>query len=939
MNRVVQLVLVLIVIASASAWAQVVTTSTGAINGTVTDNTKGVLPGVSVSIQSPQMMGTREATTDDQGRYQFAAVPPGEYRVAISLPGFRTVINEGIRVTLGFTATVNAELQVAAQEETVTVTGQSPVVDTTATNVTNNFDAETIQNLPTARDFPALMAETPGVAMTRIDVGGSAALTEVGFRVYGMSGGGDQLSTEGITAPNLSNLYNDFGAFQEVQITTAAHTAEMAAPGVMSNIIFKSGGNEYAASFYMDYEKDEWGSRNIDDRQLALGVTGGFDLDARDTNRVDEYKDINGDLGGYLKKDTLWWYGSLRYNASDVRYVNFPVKAQHTSISSQGVKLTYNLNQNNKLIGFYNRNAKHQPERFINRNQIHYSLDEPWDQDFPLGQFKGEYNSVLSKSLFLELRAGLYFKDFWNYSRAPQKPLYVDSVTQERFGGERANFNYDRKPQTNGSLSYFNNNWGVAHNVKFGWEVAYHGRLDQEFGRFTRASYGNDSNPPPDVEHRLLSGVPAEVVLRESPAEARVYQWTTSVYVNDAWQLNDRLSFNLGLRFDRYRNGMPEQVHPVGYFNATEDRFAANPDVFHFNVFGPRLGLVWDPRGTGKTVIKANYAAYPWRPFLNATPWNPNPREWIRRYVWSDLNGDRVWQPGEEGRILEQTGGITNQPVDPNWKDDVTSEVVTWVERELAQNFAMRTGFVWRGNKFPQVSLNPNRPISAYNVPITVNDPGPDGVLATGDDGSPFTAYNLDPAYLNVPLVNMTTHNPYVDGDDHYTWEISGTKRMSNSWSLNTSFAHTWSRATPNGTNPAAFIGTEDDQRKHYTDWQAKLAATLLLPHDLKATPLVRHQSGDPFGRTIQVRMNYGTQTIQVEPESARRVDNPTILDVRLEKGLSIRRSRAALFLDVFNILNANPDQEIVQGSGATFLRPLVIVSPRVARLGVKFEW
>ena len=932
------------------AAAQVVTGSTGAINGTIADNTKAVLPGVTVTIQSPQMMGTREAVSDEQGRYGFAAVPPGEYKVTFVLPGFATLVRENIRVNLGFTATVSVELQVATQQETITVSGESPVVDTTATNVTNNFDAETIQNLPTARDFPALMAETPGVSVTRIDVGGSAALSEIGFRVYGMTAASNlnQIATEGILAPTLTNLYNDFGSFQEVQITTAGHTAEMAVPGVMSNTIAKSGGNEYRGTFYADYEKDEWGSRNIDDEQLRLGVTGGFDLDARDTNRVDKYADVNGDLGGFLIKDKLWWYGSLRYNASDVRYVNFPVKPQYTRITSRLGKVTYNLTSNNKIIAFHGKNVKYQPERFIDKNQIHYSLDEPWKQDFPIGQWKVEYNSVVSQSIFFEIRRGLFFKDFWNYSRAPEKPLYVDTARQERFGGERANFNDDYRPQLNGSLSYFKSGLG-SHNFKLGWEVAKHTKLEQEYGRLGEGL--DDPNPPADIEHRLINGAPAEIQLRESPNDANFFQWIYSAYINDQWQLNDRFSFNVGVRFDRYRNGIPEQVHPVGPFNPTEDRFAANPDAFHFSEWGPRLGVVWNVRGDGRTVIKANYGSYPWRPTISVVGQNPNPTQWLRRYVWSDLNGDRLWQPGEEGRLVSETGGITNQRIDPNWKNDVTSEFVTWLERELFPNFGVRTGFVWRGDNNQQVQTNPNRPFEAYSVPVAVADPGPDGVTGNADDGPVFTAWNLDPAYLNVPLVNMTTHNPYVDGDDHYTWEISAVKRMASNWGLNGSFAHTWSRLTPNATNfnPNNVIGTDSDGRKHYTDWQAKIAGTFRLAHDIKLSPVLRHQTGDAFGRSISVRgcsvtvttncLNYGAQTIQVETESTRRQDNVTLVDVRAEKGFSLGNRRVGLFLDLFNIFNSNPEQEIVQTSGASFLRPIVIVGPRVARLGAKFEW
>src|SRR2546427_7996265 len=149
----VLLTLIAILFFTVAAAAQTTSSTTGAINGKVTDKTNAVLPGVTVSIASPSMMGTRNAVTAEDGMYRFAAVPPGEYRVTFELTGFQTLVRDGIRVTLGFTATVNGELGVASLSESVTVTGQSPVVDTSSTAMTTNFDAKQLASLPNARDL------------------------------------------------------------------------------------------------------------------------------------------------------------------------------------------------------------------------------------------------------------------------------------------------------------------------------------------------------------------------------------------------------------------------------------------------------------------------------------------------------------------------------------------------------------------------------------------------------------------------------------------------------------------------------------------------------------------------------------------------------------------------------------------------------------------
>lgn len=943
MRRIVMFALLAMALAMPAA-AQVVTGTTGAINGAVTDNTKAVLPGVTVTIQSPAMMGTREAVSDEQGRFQFAAVPPGDYKVTFALPGFSTMVRENIRISIGFTASVNVEMQVATQQETITVTGASPVVDTQATKISNTFDLETMQNLPTARDFPSLMAETPGVIMTRIDVGGSAAMSETGWNVYGSSGGGNQYTIEGIQVD--SNYYNDFGSFQEVQIQTAAHTAEMAVPGVMSNMIAKSGGNQYHGDFYTDYEKGSWSSRNITDDQVRRGVTGGSGLDAKDTNRLDKYQDINGGGGGFLIKDKVWWYGSLRYNESLVRFTNFPVKPQLTRVTSRNAKVTYNLTANNKVIGYYNHNFKYQPERFVSKTEFHYSLDEPWDEDFPVGSWKVEYNSVLSPSTFMEVRYGDFLYDFYNYDRAADKILRRDTSTQERFGGTSSNLRHLRRPQLNGAFSYFRNGWG-NHNIKVGGEIAQFNQQYNTYGRVGR----DGPTYLPDIEQRYNNGVPTQVIFTESPSQSNIFQWTYSTFINDSWSVNDRLSFNLGFRFDRYRGGYPDQVHDAPRYNfatktftPSNETFPAAADRYHFNAPAPRFGVVWNVDGAGKTVVKGSYGSYPWRASGRGfTGLNPNVDTWSTTYAWSDTNRDNVWQPGEETRFVSSVGGATTTFIDPEWKNNITREVAGWLERELMANFGIRTGVIYRGESNPQVTYDPRRPYSSYNVARQVRDPGPDGITGNADDGQLITVYDLDPAVLaaTTPTISTTTDNPFVKGNKFTTWEIAGTKRMSNHWSMNTSFAMTWSAntSTTNPTIPNTFIGTESDGLNHFTSWSGKVGGTLLLAHDIKMSPVVRHQSGTAFGRTIQVTMNYGQQTVQVEPTSANRDPNVTLLDFRMEKGLRFGSHRLAAFFDVFNINNSNAEQDVNHASGTTYLRPVVIIPPRIARIGAKIEW
>ena len=154
---------VMVAMTAGAASAQSVGATNGAINGKVTDASAGVMPGVTVTIASPSMQGVRTAVTNEEGTYRFPAIPPGEYKITYELGGFSTVVREGIRVGLGFTAAVNVELKIASLTESVTVSGQSPVVDVATTKTSTNFDSQQLAALPNACDFWAILAAAPAI--------------------------------------------------------------------------------------------------------------------------------------------------------------------------------------------------------------------------------------------------------------------------------------------------------------------------------------------------------------------------------------------------------------------------------------------------------------------------------------------------------------------------------------------------------------------------------------------------------------------------------------------------------------------------------------------------------------------------------------------------------------------------------------------------------
>lgn len=936
MFRLAGLALLSLVLVATSASAQTASATTGTINGKVTDNTGAVLPGVAVTISSPALMGTRDTVTNEEGLYRFPAVPPGEYAIAFQLSGFEGVNRQGVRVGLGFTATVNVELGLAGLTENVSVTGASPVVDVQATKVSTNFDAQQLANMPSARDYWAILAEAPAIRMSRIDVGGSAAGTQTGYNVYGTSGQNRPM-VEGLNVTEHTGgfaLYMDYGSNDEVAVVTGAHSADMAVPGVQVQIIAKSGGNTYHGSVYADIERENWQSYNIDDDQIARGVSsGGGGLSPRDVNRLYSYYDFNAGLGGYIVKDRMWWYGSFRNVDTKVRVTNFPVKPNQTILTNFTPKVTYNLTTNNKFIFYSQPSRKHQPNRLDrfrlnSRVALHSSEASSFEQFNVYRLWKAEYNTVLSDTTFFEIRTGQYGYDWPDQGLDPTSPSIEDIGNNQVFGAARHREQVIRRNQVLGSLTYFKEGWGGTHNFKFGGEIF------RETSTVTQ--YADDYGD--NVVHILRNGAPLEVTFLENPSISENGMWAYGSYVVDTFRVNNRLTLNLGARFDRYRNFLPEQEHAAGRFNPTAIHYDAVDDVNHYNVFAPRVGATFDLGGDGKTVIKVNYGQYWWNPGYTLTGRvNPNPPIWSKRYAWADTNRNGVWNPGEEGRLIAVVGGAASTRIDPNLKDTYTREAIVWLERELIQNFGVRTGLIWRGERQESDAININQPFDGFTVPVLIPDPGPDGRIGNADDGAPIRGFNLASQYVGLTPVNLTTNIPNA-GSDYYTWEITGTKRMSNRWSLLASFSNTWNRKSVLPKNPNDLINRENG-RDEFTDRAGKLHGTIEAGWGMKVTPKVRYQTGTAFGRGVVASFNYANPTILSEPVSARRYPRVFIVDFRAEKVFRLGTRNLSGFIDLFNLTNANPAQDLVTNSGTSFLRPTNIVPPRLLRIGTKFEW
>jgi Carboxypeptidase regulatory-like domain len=928
---------------------QAVDTTTGAINGKVTDESGGVLPGVTITVSSEAVIGhggRRAIETGADGLYRFSALPPGEYSLLFSLAGFRTAKREGIHVGVAFTATVNVVLAIGGLNESVNVERKSPVIDTQSTAIATGFDAHQLASLPGSRSMFAILTATPAVQVAHFEVGGSSGDSGAPYSAYGTRGANRPM-VEGINVAGIfpSGFTLDYGSFSEVSVGTAVHGAEWPAPGVQMQFISKSGGNRYHGTVYADYEHHDWQSFNIDETQIKLGAQGGGGLSPREANRLWNYHDLNADVGGYIKRDRLWWYSSIREQNVSVRQVNFPVKPFRTHLVNYTGKGTYQINPRNKVVVFGQGGRNHQPNLLggftVGTTAAVSVAEESTSELLASGWiWKAEWDSVINNKMLFDIRVGEFGTE------RPERPngtsaRFEDVITSLVQGGNRDWQESRRSNQVFASVNYFKDGWLGKHHFKIGGETFRTTLTD-----IWRKGY------PGDVLHVLRNGDPAEVYLFQTPSRSESGLRTYGGYASDLWRLNDRLILSPGLRFDRFRVFFPEQTHPPGLFNPTLQRFAAVDNVIDWNVVAPRLGAIFDPAGNARTLLKFDYGQYWFGPGTNlGSDANPNSADWWQRYSWSDLNKNGVWDRGEESGLIESRGGVELESLDPGLHLSLLREVAASVEREVFADVGIRTGIVWRGERQHHLRGNPNRPFGAFSVPVVLGDPGPDGVVGTEDDGPEIRAFELTADAGKLPPLNVVRNVPHSDSE-YWTWDITATRRFSRRWSLVAGFAHTWNydqanlysgqsvRQNTYALTPNDLINAGKDGRYDFTIWSARIYGTYQGPWDVRITPYLRHQSGQPFGRTFVARLNYGNVRILAESIDTRRMDNITLLDVRLEKGFRLAGNRrVAGFVDAFNLLNTNPAETAIWASGPSFLRPLTIVSPRIARIGAQVEW
>src|SRR5262249_30669518 len=415
------------------AFAQSV--SSGTIEGTVKDESSGVLPGVTVTISSPQLqLGQLVQVSDSSGKYRFVDLPAGSYRLKAELQGFSATIHEGLRLTVGFTARVDLTMKVGALEESVTVSGQSPVVDITNTAASVAFTKDVLDSIPRGRDLQNVLAMAPGVTQAVADVGGSTMAQRQNLFSYGVLSQ-PKLQVEGmnITMGADQNTAIDFNdsTLEKVQIKTSGNDAEVSVPGMSMVAIMKSGGNTFRGTYQAAFESPTLQADNLNAALRAQGLTA--------TQPLKNFYDVSADLGGRIVRDKLWFYGAYGRQGKTEGVVGFaanpgadgkdltaddPLADFQTSLQQFSVKFSYHMSKNKRVIHAPQRGTQTHPENNADRST---PLESTRDYVNPTAIQKIELQSMISPRVLVNAVGGYsgYVTDYdaaRSYARADAPP-------------------------------------------------------------------------------------------------------------------------------------------------------------------------------------------------------------------------------------------------------------------------------------------------------------------------------------------------------------------------------------------------------------------------------------------------------------------------------------------------------------------------------------
>jgi Carboxypeptidase regulatory-like domain len=597
------LVLICMLIVPPAVWAQ----QTSAIGGVVKDPSGAVLPGVTVEAASPALIEkVRTVFTDDQGRYNIVDLRPGTYAITFTLSGFSALKREGIELTSGFTATVNADLQVGSLQETVTVSGESPLVDTQNVRKQTVVSSDLLDLLPTSTKHWATIVEvTPGFAGSFADVAGQLN-QNLGNSYHGKTGTKRQFDGMSVdhASGNVGYLVNS-NTVQEISLQSSGISAESNADGAVVNMIPKEGSNTFSGSLSGLYTSDRFEASNLNDDLRARGLTT--------ISKILKIYDAGVNFGGPIRKDKLWFFGSFR------EWGNGHLMAGNFWNATQGTPFyTPDLSRPGDRFQWYESKAARVTWQASQKNKFSFFADVADDclcraigalgsapeaglafHFRPTGLYQGDWSAPITSKLLLEAGASLSITHWPTYLAPGVSPTDISILELSNNYRYNASATYAYKRATDRGAQRFSISYITgSHAFKGGMQIE---EAVSDVGTFVQR----------DVNYSFRNGVPTQITQWATPY--RTVDRTRAdmgVYFQDQWAIK-RLTLNYGLRFD-YFNGHVDASHvaaPASGWVPARD-FPAVSGVPAWKDLSPRVGGAYDLFGDGRTALKVSFGRY-----------------------------------------------------------------------------------------------------------------------------------------------------------------------------------------------------------------------------------------------------------------------------------------------------------------------------------------
>jgi hypothetical protein len=945
-----------VLLAPASTFAQ----SGSNIAGVVRDSSGGVLPGVTVEASSPALIErVRSAVTDGQGLYRIVDLRPGVYTVTFTLPGFSIVRRERLELSASFTATVNAELRVGGLEETITVSGEAPVVDVQNVVSQQVMSRDVIDAIPTGyKSVFHLGVLIPGVTAWQHDVGGSS-FTSNQLAIHGSRQQETQLLHDGMDYSNgagrggaWSAITTNDGAIQEISLEVGNISAESEMGGVRTNVIPKEGGNTFQGSFSGNFFNGSMQSNNLSQKLIDRGLTS--------VTSTDKIYDINPSFGGPILRDRVWFFASLRKFSSETvvagMYYNLtpaaipPVYTPDTSRpahndeinGNESLRLTFQINPKNKISAQYQIAQRDIPGYGYSLNRL-TATPEATEGNKAVPSYVSQigWNSPATNRVLFEAGVAFAAKNWLTFPDPDiplDQPTWRELTTNVRWGnfygtyGHNMSWNFN----TRFAMSYVTG----AHNAKFGFSLMHteaHTTRDVVNGART---------------YELFNGLPSRVTLYATPQVSDdIMKANMGLYAQDQWTIR-KLTLNLGLRYDYYNAYVPEQVLEPGPNVPNRNvHFDRVDDVPNWKNVSPRFGVSYDLFGDGRTAIKASVGRYVEAPNLTSITGPANPTRSISSTAtrsWSDANGDFVPQDDELGPRSNVNFGNSN--ITTHYASDaLTTRGYNWetsasVQHEIAPRISVTAGYFrrWYGNfRTTDNTLLGAGDYDPYCVtaPLDSRLPGGGGYDVCGLFDVQRDKFGLSDNVITLSN-NFGTEREVYDGID-----LTLSARLPNGITLS------GGTSTGRVLTDSCFVVDSPQELLHCKvappmQTQVKLLGVLPVPGGVQLAATFQSLPGPQVTASYTARSpeiaptlgrnlaSGGTATIPLIAPGTMFGDRLNQLDFRVSKIVNIGRYRIQGNFDLFNALNASTILAQNNTFGSAWQRPTRVLQGRMIKIG-----